>query len=151
MIKPIIFWKWHWKKLLSANQVQIAAPSFQWNLSINDSTYVAVFKDSIFLSIVHWQKNRVKQLHLVFWVNLFHHSVFVKITLDLLKSSLFSKGHRGARKMNLFYYRGCENHDFKVPPKYIVKRFIFRAPLFRFWPLLKRSAFSNSWKRCIHN
>ena len=35
----------------------------------------------------------------------------------LLKSSLFSEGHRGARKMNLFYNRGCENHNLKVPPK----------------------------------
>ena len=33
------------------------------------------------------------------------------------KSSLFSNGRRGAQKMNLFYYTGCENHNFKVPPK----------------------------------
>ena len=32
------------------------------------------------------------------------------------KSSLFSNGHRAAQKMNLFYYRGFVNHNFKVPP-----------------------------------
>ena len=34
----------------------------------------------------------------------------------LLKSFLFSIDHRGARKMNLFYYRGFVNHNIKVPP-----------------------------------
>ena len=33
-----------------------------------------------------------------------------------VKSFLFSNDHRGARKMNLFYYRGCVNHNIKVPP-----------------------------------
>ena len=41
------------------------------------------------------------------------------------------EGHRGARKMNLFYYRGFVNHKVNV-----VKRFIFRAPLLRFWPFV---------------
>ena len=45
--------------------------------------------------------------------------------------------HRGARKMNLFYYRGCLNHNFKVPP-----RFIFRAPLLHFWPFILSNDFS---------
>ena len=34
----------------------------------------------------------------------------------LLKSYLFSNDHRSARKMNLFYSRGCVNHNIKVPP-----------------------------------
>jgi len=42
-----------------------------------------------------------------------------RIALDLgnlLKLFLFSNDHRGARKMNLFYYRGGVNHNIKVPP-----------------------------------
>ena len=42
------------------------------------------------------------------------HLLFEK---NVLKSSLFSNGHRAAWKMNLFYYRGCVNHNFNVPPK----------------------------------
>ena len=33
----------------------------------------------------------------------------------LLKPPWRMEGHRAARKMNLFY-RGCVNHNFKVPP-----------------------------------
>ena len=34
----------------------------------------------------------------------------------VVKSFLFSIDHRGAQKMNLFYYRGLVNHKVKVPP-----------------------------------
>ena len=37
--------------------------------------------------------------------------------LRFLKPSRQMEGHRAAQKMNLFYYRGCVNHNFKVPPK----------------------------------
>ena len=33
-----------------------------------------------------------------------------------VKSFLFSIDHRGARKMNFFYYRGCVNLNIKVTP-----------------------------------
>ena len=36
--------------------------------------------------------------------------------INKVKSSVFSDDHRGARKMNLFYYRGCVNHNLKVAP-----------------------------------
>ena len=46
--------------------------------------------------------------------------------------------HRGARKMNLFYYRGCVNHNFHQ----CSKRFIFRGFLLRFWPFILSNDFS---------
>ena len=45
-------------------------------------------------------------------------------------------GHRGAQKMNLFYYKDFVNHKVKVPRINEVKRFIFRAGLLLFWPFI---------------
>ena len=45
------------------------------------------------------------------------HGFFLKVLNSIMiKAFLFSNDHRGAGKMNLFYYRGCVNHNVKVPP-----------------------------------
>ena len=42
--------------------------------------------------------------------------IYISFTMKIIRSFLFSIDQRGARKMNLFFYRGFVNHNIKVPP-----------------------------------